>query len=64
MAAISNSDLKEGHIFSINDVSFKRFNEKTDLSQVDILNLFGKSLMKNISKNEIFKSIHFNKNIK
>ena len=64
MAAISNSDLKVGHILSINDVSFKRINEKTDLSQVDILNLVGKSLMKNISKNEILKSNHFNKNTK
>lgn len=64
MAAISNSDLKVGHILSIKDVSFKRINEKTDLSQVDILNLVGKSLMKNISKNEILKSNHFNKNTK
>ena len=64
MAAISNCDLKVGHILTINDVSFKRINEKTDLSQVDILNLVGKSLMKNISKNEILKSNHFNKNTK
>ena len=59
MAPLSNYDLNEGHIFSIKDISFKRINETTDLSQVDVINLTGKKLIKKISKNEVFFSSHF-----
>ena len=59
MAALANSDLKVGHVFSIKDIFFKRTKEKTDLSQVDIINLIGRVFTKAISKNEILNSSHF-----
>lgn len=59
MAALAKADLKEGHIFSLKNFSFKRTKEQTDLSQVDIINLIGKPLTKSISKNEVLNSSHF-----
>ena len=59
MAALVNSDLNAGHIFSIKDISFKRTKKKTDLSQVDIINLIGRTLEKKVSKYEILNSSHF-----
>ena len=59
MAALVSSDLNVGHIFSIKDIFFKRTKKKTDLSQVDIINLTGRKLVKKISKNEILNSSYF-----
>ena len=59
MAALANSDLNVGDIFSIKDIFFKRTKKTTDLSQVDIINLVGRKLVKKISKNEILNSSHF-----
>ena len=59
MAALVNSDLNAGDIFSIKDIFFKRTKKTTDLSQVDIINLVGRKLVKKISKNEILNSSHF-----
>jgi len=59
MAPITNSELEEGHIMSIKDITFKRTKETTDLSQVDTMNLIGKSLAKSISKNQILNSSYF-----
>ncbi len=59
MAPLSNNDFKEGHVFSIKDISFKRTEKTTDLSQVEVINLVGKPLTKKIKKNEIFISSHF-----
>ena len=59
MAALVKSKLKQGHIISLNDIRFQRTNTKTDLSQVDVLNMIGKPLLKSISKNEILKWDHF-----
>tara|TARA_X000000368_G_C23020182_1_gene707588 strand:+ start:696 stop:1700 length:1005 start_codon:yes stop_codon:yes gene_type:complete len=59
MAPLSNYDLKEGHVFSIKDISFKRTDKITDLSQVEVINLVGRPLSKKILKNEILNSSHF-----
>ena len=59
MAALTKSDLKAGHIFSIKDIFFRRTKKKTDLSQIDIVSLIGRVLTKEISKNEILNSFHF-----
>tara|TARA_B100000963_G_C22619471_1_gene669141 strand:+ start:14 stop:1018 length:1005 start_codon:yes stop_codon:yes gene_type:complete len=61
LAALAKSDLKSGHIISFDDIYFKRTNEKTDLSQLDIIKLIGKSINISIYKNEILKSSHFKK---
>jgi len=59
LAPIARFEMKEGHIISLEDISFKRTKEKTDLSQVDTMNLMGKTLIKSISTNEILNSSHF-----
>ena len=59
MAALVKSDLKIGHILSIKDISFKRTKQKTDLSQLDAINLIGKTLTKAISSKEVLNFSHF-----
>ena len=59
LAALANSNLNKDHSISLNDIVFLRTKEKTDLSQVDILNLLGKPLTKKILKNEILNSSYF-----
>lgn len=60
MAGLSNYSLKKGDLISLKDVSFRRTKKKTDLSQVDLIDMINKrSLIKPILKNEIFKKKHF-----
>ena len=59
MAALANSNLKQGDFISLKDIVFRRTKEKTDLSQVDLVNLIDKPLSRSISKNEIFNWTHF-----
>ena len=60
MAAITTSTLSKGKIFSINDFEFIRTSKLTDLSQLDLLEKIGEKLTKELSKNNIIQSIHFN----
>ena len=59
LAAVAKSNMEIGHSISIKDIVFRRTKETTDLSQVDIINLIGKSLIKPISKNDILNSTYF-----
>lgn len=59
MAALAKDNFEKGHVFSSNDISFKRTKEKTDLSQIEIISLFGKSFTKKVLKNEVINSSHF-----
>ena len=59
MAALAKTSLKVGHIFSLKDIYFQRTKDKSELSQVDILELIGKKLSRSIKKNEIFNLNYF-----
>ena len=59
LAAVAKSNMEIGHSISIKDIVFRRTKETTDLSQVDIINLIGKSLIIPISKNDILNSTYF-----
>lgn len=59
MAALANTNLKAGYIISLKDLYFQRTKDKSDLSQVDILELIGRPLCRSIKKNETFNWSHF-----
>jgi len=52
-AAIFNKDVRAGEVFSREMIEFKRTNEVTDISQIDIVKSFGKKLNMDMSAGEI-----------
>jgi sialic acid synthase SpsE len=60
-AAVLNRSIKEGDVFSIKDISFKRTKQETDISQIEINKFEGLKMTQNLEKGVALKTSHFNK---
>ncbi|MCD4795149.1 MAG: N-acetylneuraminate synthase family protein [Bacteroidales bacterium] len=49
-AGILNKNIKSGSVITENDIDFKRTKKITDLSQIDLINSFGRKVQKDFSK--------------
>ena len=56
MAALAKYDLKKGDILAINDLHFCRTSQITDISQIEIKQIIGNKLVKNIKAEQVIIS--------
>lgn len=57
-AAIINRNIKKGEIFSMGMIDFKRTGQKTDLTQLDVIESVGKRLSMKVEKGQVLKKAH------
>ncbi len=60
-AAITSKEIKKGEKFNRDMILFKRSHEISDLSQIDVTEMFGKEFSVDISINSVIKKEFFNK---
>ncbi len=58
MAAIAKNNITKGEILSEEDVKFCRINQLTKMSQIDVINAFGLTVMENIKKGSVIDWNH------
>ena len=59
MAGVAKKSLKKGEIVSIEDISFRRTSQTTDISQIELLENIKNPLQKDVEANTPFSWIHF-----
>lgn len=57
-AAILTRDVNAGEIFSLDMITFKRTGDTSDYSQLEVLNLIGTKIIRNLDKNTIICKKH------
>ena len=57
-AAILNKNVIKGDIFTIGMIDFKRTEQTTDLSQINVVNSIGRCLSMNVNKDHVLKRKH------
>jgi enamine deaminase RidA (YjgF/YER057c/UK114 family) len=57
-AAMLNKNVVKDDIFAIDMIDFKRTEQVTDLSQVNVANSVGKRLSMNVNKDHVLKKEH------